>query len=64
VIDAVTVRALIRTKVAQHKNTKQAADALGIDPNHLRKILRGAMPPGLKLLKLVGVRRVIGYEVI
>lgn len=63
-IEAGAVRALIRTKVAQHKNTKQAADALRIDPSHLRKILSGKKPPGLRLLKVLGLRRVIGYEVV
>lgn len=63
-IDAETARALIRTKVAKYKNQKQAAGALGVSTRHLGRILNGHSLPGLLLLKGLGLRRVIAYEVV
>lgn len=63
-IDADTVRALLRTQVAEYKNIKHAAGKLGVSRNHLGRILRGDSAPGLVLLKRLGLRRVIAYEIV
>lgn len=63
-IDADAVRALIRARVAQFETQKQAAWKMGISEEHLCHILRGDKPPGILLLRQVGVRRVMRYEVV
>jgi transcriptional regulator with XRE-family HTH domain len=52
----------IRLEQAGLKTNEQAAEAIGINQNHVSQILNGRSRPGPKVLKWLGLRRVFAYE--
>jgi DNA-binding transcriptional regulator YdaS (Cro superfamily) len=41
---------------------KTAATQIGVSPTYLSEVIRGTKPPGPKILKAIGFRRVEAYE--
>jgi hypothetical protein len=56
------VRALLKQKVQGAGSLKAASLDLGIGDAYLSNVLGGRFPPGLKILKKLGLRRVMTYE--
>lgn len=56
------VRALLKQKVKDAGSLKAAAIDLGADYVYMSKMVSGNMPLGPKILKKLGLRRVMTYE--
>lgn len=55
------VRAIVQARVAEAESVRQAAKALKVSATSILDVLRGAYPPGPRLLKALGYRRVELY---
>ncbi len=55
------VRDMLRTKLAGRTHDALAAD-LGVTQGYLSKVLAGDCNPGEKLLRQMGLRKVVSYE--
>lgn len=62
-MDADGVRKLLTIKVERDfQSPKQAAERIGIDANHLTAIMAGRQTPGLRVLKYLGLKKVLAYD--
>lgn len=61
-MDVKEVRALLRKKVEEAGSTKAAAINLGIGSEYLSSLLTGYSTPGPKVLKKLGLQKVITFE--
>lgn len=63
-MDARGVRELLKIKLARefHGDAKVAAERTGLDIDHFKAIIAGRQSPGLRLLKYLGLKKVIYYE--
>jgi transcriptional regulator with XRE-family HTH domain len=57
------VRALLRGRLDKGSQ-RTAAIALGVSQQYLSDVLTGARTPGPKILWALGLRRVMGYELL
>lgn len=54
----------IRDKVRSCEGQTRAADSYGVTPQHLNDVLAGNRAPGPKLLKGMGLERVVTYKAV
>lgn len=60
-ISMAELRALIKTRVRQHGSISAYARELGVCDEQVSSFLRGSRPPEPKLLKALGLKRVVRY---
>jgi transcriptional regulator with XRE-family HTH domain len=56
-----TYRALLRERL-KGRMQKELAAELGVTPAFLCMVLKGKRPPGRKILRALGMRKVVSYE--
>lgn len=57
------VRDVLRGIITKRGDQRGAALALGVSPANVSQMMRGGVP-GPKILRALGLRRVVGYELI
>ena len=62
-MDEAGVRKFLAIKMERDFDSpKEAAQRIGIDANHLTAIMAGRQTPGLRVLKYLGLKKVLYYE--
>ena len=63
-MDARSVRELLKIKVDRefHGDARAAALRMDVDVDHFKAIVAGRQSPGLRVLKYLGLKKVIYYE--
>lgn len=60
-----TLQERIHQLAVQHGSLRAAASSLGVDPGYLYRLKSGQKKvPGVKLLRRLGLRRIVTYELL
>jgi hypothetical protein len=56
------MRQVLILEIAPHGNASEWAKSRGISPQYVSEVLRGKKDAGEKILRAIGLRRIVGYE--